>query len=238
MLTKLLNLFISGRVKVENGKYRIFDEFWVFLNSKFLADLTMLAFKHSTVPAIYLISWINGFIIVNKMIKELKIENQPDKIYRLGMDFASILGYGLYKTHYYSFQKFTYFEIDSPIADYIKKEWNFEAKKLRNVDIIAAGFMAGGGSLVHKQVVQTLEIECKVNNKPKCIFLTMSEDYAKEKGLINEIEKRYNLKEIYPIQKYVFENYDKNPNQTLSYANQIISNKFFPTSRPLEEIII
>jgi predicted hydrocarbon binding protein len=200
----LLKLFMTHQVKMEEGLISLKDINLNLLPSSVAATLTNFFTKRSELWKLYAIMWLNGFITI-KHIEELYKMKRSDQIYSFGMDMGEAMGLGLYKTHDYFPGKYTHFIIKpNPYIPYYSRNLKREP-----IDYFIAGTMAGGGCVVHKQPCQTVEIKCMFKGDECCEFVTGTEKELKRRKLWKIAEKRYNLKDIYPVQKAIFKNYGK-----------------------------
>ncbi len=205
LLTKLL---MTKQLRFEDGVVELKDSYLTILPSFFISELTQLYHRTNRLPVMYLLSWIAGYLFVYRVKKEFNLRT-PEEIYSFGMDLTEFMGIGLYKTHDYYPGKYTHFIIrNNPFIKYITPKSSTGLKE--PVDYFIAGSMAGGGSHVHNDICQTIELKCLALNHPYCEFITGTETELRNRKLWSIAEKRYNLKKLYPLQKLVFENYSGN----------------------------
>ena len=206
-LSFLAKLLLTGNLKFEEGKVRLRNLNFVMIPTVFIYELTNYYFKKKPY-LFYLISWICGFLGVNRIVKDFKLDT-PDKIYTIAMNIYEVAGIGLYKTHEYYPGRYTHFIIhENPFA-----KW-FEKYK-EPVDYFISGTSAGGGCFVHKSLCQNVEIKCIAKGDKYCEFITGTEKELKSRGLWDIVEEKYNYNKIYPIQKFLYENIDKIDEKTL-----------------------
>ncbi len=205
----LAKLILSGALKLDEGRINLKNQLDFLLTpALFATQITKYFISQGKEDILYLISWINGYIS-NYKIKMLFNLDTPEKMYRIGMDFGESMGIGLYKTHDYHPGRYTHFVIrTNPIAE-------LYGKSDRPIDYIIAGGMAGGGCLVHNDICQNVEIRCKSCSSDVCEFLTGTPRELKSRNLWKEVQVRYNLKEILPIQKYLYEEYNPQEEQRI-----------------------
>ena len=213
----LLKLFMTGQIKTEGGTISLRDINLNILPASTMATITDYFFKKGEAWKLYAIMWLNGYMTIEKLKNEYHM-NKADQIYSFGMDFGEAIGFGLYKTHDYHPGRYTHFKIKpNPFTEY----YVFDNKPL---DYFIAGTMAGGGSVVHKSVCQTVETHCALQTKDFCEFLTGTEKELKSRNLWKTAVERYNLKRLYPAQKRVFSNYGKETitDSIKNYINSIL----------------
>lgn len=209
-------MLMTGQLKFENGMILIKNNTFNMLPSHLVAELTKYFDSKKKLTELYLLVWCAGYIVVKNLVDEFNLKTS-DEIYGLGMDFAEMMGIGLYKTHTYEAGKFTHFEIESPYVKF------FDKKDKKPVDHFIAGAMGGGGCLVHKSVCQCLELWCMIQGKSRCNFLTATESEFKRRKLWSEVEKRYEIKSILPIQQHIFEKYNgKNEEEMMDKLNEFL----------------
>lgn len=197
-------MLMTGQLKFENGLISLKNITMNLLPSFFVAELTKYFDKQNKLPKFYLISWFWGFVLVKQVNERFKLKT-PDQIYRLGMDLGEAMGIGLYKTHDYYPGRYTHFFITSPYVKYL----NYPPNEKRPMDYFICGAMGGGGCHVHNAVCQNIELKCMLQGSERCEFITGTEEELKKRKLWKIAMERYDLKRIYPIQKYIFNNYDE-----------------------------
>ncbi len=212
----LMKLLVSKKLKFENGLISL-DEFNLnLLPSVFVSELSEYYRKEKKLYKLYMFSWLWGFAIVQKAVKEFNLKT-PEAVYSVGMDLGEAIGFGLYKTHDYYPGRYTHFVIkNNPFFDYIK----LNRKTKEPIDYFIAGSMGGGGCLVHDSVCQNVELKCMAMGSKVCEFLTGTEKELKDRGLWKTAQKRYKLKKLYPIQKDIYENY--NEKNSKEFVHKII----------------
>lgn len=201
----LMKLLISKKLKFEEGLISLEGMKLNLLPSIFISELMKYYKKEKRLDKLYMLSWLWGFAIVQKTVKEFGLKT-PEQIYSIGMGFGEAMGLGLYKTHDYYPGRYTHFVIkNNPFLEYFK----LDKKSKEPVDYLISGCMAGGGCLVHSAVCQNVEIKCMAMGSDVCEFLTGTEKELKNRGLWKFVEKRYDLKKFYPLQKDIFKNYNE-----------------------------
>lgn len=216
--TLLIKLLATGKLSVSEGLIQFEDTSFNLLPAVFISSLTESYHEKEELHKLYLLSWLWGYDTVQAVKQNLGLED-PKEVYKVGMDFAQNMGIGLYETHDYHPGRYTRFKIQTnPYMKHLKQE-----KYDEPMDYLIAGAMAGGGSHVHEETCQTVELKCKANRDEVCDFLTGTEEELKERGLWEKSEDRYRLEEVIEFQKDVFEGYDKsNSEEYVEEAIEII----------------
>ncbi len=211
----LMKLLISKKLNFEKGLITLEGMNFNLLPSLFISELMEYYSERNELYKLYLLSWFWGFALVKKIVKEFNLKT-PEEVYRVGMDLGEALGLGLYKTHDYYPGRYTHFIIKSnPFLRYM------ELNKVKEpIDYFISGCMAGGGCFVHNTVCQNIEVKCMACGSEVCEFLTGTEKELKERNLWEIVEKRYNLKKFYSLQKDIFENY--NEDNCKKYVKKIV----------------
>lgn len=200
----LAKLLITHQLKMEKGVISVKDITMTLIPSFFVGELTKYFLKEKKLPRLYLLSWYWGYVLVRQVRDKFGLKT-PDEIYRLGMDLGEAMGIGLYKTHDYYPGRYTHFVIpNNPYLKYLITE-----KGKGPVDHFISGCMGGGGCLVHDSVCQNIELKCKLAGQEHCEFLTGTEKELKKRGLWDAVVERYDLDQIYPLQKEIFKNYSE-----------------------------
>jgi predicted hydrocarbon binding protein len=202
--TLMLKLLATGKLSISEGQLSLGDTSFNLLPAVFLSTLTEQYHESGELHKLYLISWLWGYDTVQSVKRNLGLD-EPEEVYKVGMDFAQDMGIGLYDTHDYHPGRYTRFKIETnPYFKHLKHE-----KFDKPIDYIIAGAMAGGGSHVHEDVCQTVELKCMIVGNEVCDFLTGTEEELKDRGLWSKAEERYDLEKILEFQKDVYANYEK-----------------------------
>lgn len=202
--TLMLKLLATGKISISEGQLTFGNESFNLLPAIFLSTLTEKYHDNEELHKLYLISWLWGYDTVQTVKQNLGVED-PDEIYKVGMDFAQDMGIGLYDTHDYHPGRYTSFKIESnPYFRHMNQE-----KYEKPIDYIIAGAMGGGGSHVHEDVCQTVELKCMIVGNEVCDFLTGTKEELGDRGLWESAEERYELEKMLEFQKDVLENYQK-----------------------------
>lgn len=209
VLGLIAKMLMTGQLKMDGGIISLKGITMNLLPSFFAAELTKYFEKEKKIPEFYFLCWYWGFVLVGEVKRQLNLKT-PDEVYSVGMDLGEAMGIGLYKTHDYYPGKFTHFYINSPYLKFL----NYPERK-KALDFFICGCMGGGGCHVHNAICQNIELKCQLEGAEKCEFITGTEEELKKRGLWSTVVKRYNLKKIYPLQKEIFENYDKSKEEEL-----------------------
>ncbi len=151
----------------------------------------------------YLLGWTSGLIIMRNFERKTKIKDRKES-YLYGMDLASFMGFGEFRTLEYDVGKFALFEIpNNPIVKYF-----YPSKE--PVDYFISAFQAGGGSVAHDGIIENVELECgAVTGKPSCLMLNAVIEEHKKRGTYELLLKRINIEKIFPFQKEIFKMHKK-----------------------------
>jgi len=202
--TLMLKLLATGKLSISKGQLTFGNSSFNLLPAVFLSTLTEKYHRDDELHKLYLISWLWGYDTVQAVKQNLGIED-PEEVYKVGMDFAQDMGIGLYDTHDYHPGKYTSFKIESnPYFKHMNQE-----KYEEPIDYIISGAMAGGGSHVHQDVCQTVELKCMIVGNEVCDFLTGTREELEERGLWEEADDRYRLNKVSEFQRDVYNNYQK-----------------------------
>ncbi|PSH02250.1 MAG: hypothetical protein BRC26_01515 [Nanohaloarchaea archaeon QH_8_44_6] len=200
----MLKLLATGKLSISKGQLTFGNSSFNLLPAVFLSTLTEKYHRDDELHKLYLISWLWGYDTVQAVKQNLGIED-PEEVYKVGMDFAQDMGIGLYDTHDYHPGKYTSFKIESnPYFKHMNQE-----KYEEPIDYIISGAMAGGGSHVHQDVCQTVELKCMIVGNEVCDFLTGTREELEERGLWEEADNRYKLNKVLEFQRDVYKNYQK-----------------------------
>lgn len=216
----LIKLLMSGLFKISKGNIKVFGMDMGFLPISYIYLFTKeyLLKDKDTRTKFYFLGWSSGLIIMRRFEEETKIED-PKESYLYGMDLASFMGFGEFKTLEYSIGDFALFEIpNNPLIKYF-----YPSKE--PVDYFISAFQAGGGSVAHRNVIENLEIECgAVTGKPSCLLLNATIKEHKKRKTYKELEKRINVKKILPFQREVFKMHKRglNDDEILRRVEEIL----------------
>jgi len=208
---------MTHQLKMEEGTISLRDIKMTLLPAFVVTLLTDYFYRKKELWKLYFILWFAGFVTIDE-IKTIYNMKKPDQVYSFGMNLGEAMGIGIYKTHDYYPGRYTHFIIpNNPFLEYLPRD----IEKMP-IDYFIAGTMAGGGCLVHNSVCQCIELRCKWAGGGTCEFLTGTEKELKSRNLWRIAYKRYNLKKIYPLQKFVFENFGKI--KLSSLTNKVMEN--------------
>lgn len=195
----LLKLQLSGLLKFEEGSIKIFGQRFGMLPISYFFSLSNVLDKMGKKKELYLISWINGTIMMKYFELSTKAKH-PIDVYTIGMEYASLIGDGKFKTLEYDIGKFAKFQIENePFLEYDSD--NKEAPYL-----IVAGFQGGGGSISHKNIINCLPIKIDPNRKTS-VFLNATVDELEKRNLKQKFEGFIgaSMEEILHLQERVYE---------------------------------
>ncbi len=202
--TFLFKLLATKKLIFEDGKISLGITDYNLLPTIFISSLTEYFHSRNDMNKLYLISWFWGFECVKYANKTLGLDSQ-EEIYSVGMDLAASMGMGVYDTNNYYPGRYTKFKIkENPYLKDLKLE-KFE----KPVDIFTAGAMAGGGSLVHKEVCQNIELKCKALGASDCEFITATRKEFEKRDMWKEVDERYSVTQFIEFQKEVFNSYNR-----------------------------
>jgi len=214
MINLLAKLLLTRHIEIDEGIIKFKNTYLNIIPSYFISELTYSYILSNQLYRLYIFSWITGYIYIYKIKKAFNL-NTPDKIYSFGMDLAEMMGIGIYKTHEYFPGRYTKFTIGAnPYIQHIPKKVYNEP-----IDYFIAGAMAGGGSNVHNDICQTVEVSCMYLGDSYCQFTTATKEELKRRNLYEVAQKRYKLDKILPLQQKIFQEYDgKNDKEVIDYA--------------------
>lgn len=196
----LIKLLVSGLIKISKGNIKVFGMdmgllpiFYVYLLTK-----EYLLKDKDARTKFYFLAWSSGLLIMKRFEEEVKIKD-PKESYLYGMDLATFMGFGEFKTLEYSVGDYALFEVpNNPLIKYF-----YPSKE--PVDYFISAFQAGGGSVSHRNIIENLELECgAMTGKPSCLFLNATIDEFKRRKVYKELERRIDIKKILPFQKEIF----------------------------------
>jgi hypothetical protein len=119
---------------------------------------------------LYFYGWVYGYKVTRAIMKAHGIRKFEER-YKITMDFASLTGFGDYKTVEFERAKFSRFKIlKNPFA------LEFYPSKVF-VDHYLRGMNAGGGTLVHEKLIECIEFECAAVNGQYCLHRNISREY-------------------------------------------------------------
>lgn len=188
LLSKLL---ISKKLKFEEGEIILFDEPVAFVPMASLVAMTRDATKkgYRAINELYYYGWVYGFVVTLGMVKKFKLKKFEER-YKVSMDIASLAGFGDYKT--------LNFKPGHSHFDVLKNPFAMEFYPSKQmVDHYLRGMNAGGGTLVHEQIMNCIEFECTAQNETHCLFDNVNKkemDKFDQKLVKSQIDYNYLLK--------------------------------------------
>ncbi len=188
LLSKLL---ISGKLKFENGEIILFDEPFAFVPMASLVQMTRDAIKKDkrAINDLYFYGWVYGFVVTLGMVKKFKLKKFEER-YKVSMDIASLCGFGDYKTLSFKPGHSHYKVFKNPFA------LEFYPSKTP-IDHYLRGMNAGGGTIVHEQIINCIEFECAAMNGKYCLFDNVNKeemDKLDQNLVKSQIDYNYLLK--------------------------------------------
>ncbi len=192
----VLRLLLARQLKWEDGRINVLGLYTYITPIETFEYLTNYFNKGKQKDLLYLSGWIAGYEIVKNLMRNYKAKKPEDR-YTLAMDFLEIGGYGKYKTIQFIpgvRSRFIYLTNPLPMKFYPAKE--FKCDYIR-------GLNGGGGTWVHKKLVNCIELECAAVNSNYCEFINFCYDDKETLEKYKKLVKGqfYNLKEIIKIQK-------------------------------------
>lgn len=188
LITKLL---VSGKMKFKEGEIDIFGEPFALVPMASIIQMTRDAVKSSkrAINDLYFYGWVYGFIVTLAMVQKFKLKKFEER-YKLSMDIAALVGFGDYKTLSFKPGHSHFKTLKNPFALGF-----YPSKNL--VDHYLRGMNAGGGTVVHEEIINCIEFKCAAQNKLFCLFdnVNKSEMDKLNQTLVNsQIDYNYLLK--------------------------------------------
>jgi len=187
----ITKLMVSGKLKFTNGEIDVFEEPFALVPMVSIAQMTRDAMKRGgrAINDLYFYGWVYGFVVTLAMVKKFKLKKFEER-YKISMDVAALVGFGDYQT--VSFKKgHSHFKaIKNPFA----MEF-YPSKKL--VDHYLRGMNAGGGTIVHEEIINCIEFKCTAQNGSHCLFDNVNKsemDKFNQKLVKSQIDYNYLLK--------------------------------------------
>lgn len=196
-------LLFSRKLKFEKGKIVLLDQPMAFVPVEFFIEETKRILKNNDkeeMTRLYFDAWKSGVFFMRDFSKGYNVKKFEDR-YNLAMEIISMAGFGDYKTVAFKGGVFAHFNIiNNPIAEY------FHPSKIP-VDFITRGFNAGGGTIVHETIINTIETECKAINGKMCVHINASVPYLKKYKDQKLVKEQLDMKFLLPQQiKFIKEN--------------------------------
>jgi len=208
MLKFLMSLLRHGEMKFQSGQIGLLGENVNMLPTSYFVGLTRYFMKRqetdkNAISDLYLITWFIAYDYMGVFEKAYNVESFVDR-YRLGMDVVDLAGFGDYKTIRWKDGSLSYiYALGNPIPRFF-----YPSKK--PVDHILRGITAGGGMVVHHNLLHCVEEECAaVTGGNRCVLINATE---KEFGEMNKTDLLYDqidLDYIAPKQKELIKNIKK-----------------------------
>ena len=190
-------LLFSRKLRFEKGKIVLLDQPMAFVPIDYFIEETKRILDtndRKEMFRLYLDAWKAGVFFMFNFSKGYEVKKFEDR-YNLAMEIISMAGFGDYKTLAFKGGVFAHFNIlNNPVAEF------FYPSKVP-VDFITRGFNAGGGTIVHETIINTIEISCKAMNGQNCTQINGNTEFLsayKDKKLVSE---QLDLKWLLPRQK-------------------------------------
>lgn len=191
----LAKLIAKKDLRIEKGHIKLKESDLTLIPSHQITIETKYHLKANSMPQYYLKNWMWGLRFAYAVTKQLHLNN-PEEVFHRGMDLIENMGLGVDHDCAHEVGKFTQFSIsDNP---YLVKAGSFDSSQ--PLDYFISGLAAGEGCLVHGNLVQNIELECRLSGSKACKFLSGTEDELKRRGLWNLVENRYSIDKILPLQ--------------------------------------
>jgi len=215
-ILSLVKLQMAGLLKFGDGVIKVFNQRFGMLPISYFMSLAKYFSINEKKKDLYLISWINGLIVMKYFHLSTKSKNPVD-LYTIGMDYASLLGFGGFKTLEYDVGKFALFQV--PNDPFINYEDDIESFQL-----VIAGFQGGGGSIAHSNLINCVLIDSQKNANVS-VFLNATRDELVKRNLVDKFEK-FVGDSIENIEKY-----QKNLFYTIKSMTKVEELKVFETKK-------
>ena len=190
-------LLLARKLNFEKGKILLLNQPMAFVPIDFFIEETQRVLEtkdRAEMMRLYLDAWKSGVFFMNGFIKQYNVKKFEDR-YNLAMEIISMSGFGDYQTLDFKGGVFAHFNIiNNPVAEY------FHPSKIM-VDFITRGFNAGGGTIVHETIINTIETQCKAMNGKMCTQINASLDYLKGFTDQNLVKDQLDMKWLLPRQK-------------------------------------
>lgn len=187
LLTKLL---ISGKLKFKEGEIILFDEPIAFVPMVSIMQMTRDAIEKGkrAINDLYFYGWVYGYVVTLAMVKKFKLKKFEER-YKVAMDIASLCGFGDYKTLSFRPGHSHFKVLENPFA------LEFYPSK-QMIDHYLRGMNAGGGTLVHEEIINCIEFECTAINGSYCLMDNVNKkemDKFDQKLVNSQIDYEYLL---------------------------------------------
>ena len=173
----LTKLFLSKRLKLEQGKVTIFDEPFAFVPMVSLAQMTKDAIERGrqAINDLYFYGWVYGYEVTRHVLQSFGLHTGLQSFndrYTVVMNIVEMVGFGDYKTYSFKVGDARFKNFDNPFA------LRFYPSQIM-VDHYLGGMNAGGGTLVHEVLINCIELDCAAINGKYCEFVNGSNETLK-----------------------------------------------------------
>ncbi|MCD6229320.1 MAG: hypothetical protein J7K00_00775 [Candidatus Diapherotrites archaeon] len=189
-------------MKFSSGQISLLGQYVNIMPTSYFVGLTKYHLKNqkkdpNSISKLYLMGWVTASDYMKRFEEVYDVKGFVER-YRLGMDVVSMAGFGDYKTIEWKDGSLSYvYTINNPLPKFF-----YPSKE--PVDHILRGVTAGGGYIVHHNLVQCVEETCAaVTGLDKCVLINATE---KEFGNLNKedlLASQVDLDFIVPRQKEV-----------------------------------
>jgi len=198
-ILSLMKLQMTGLLKFGDGTIKVFNQRFGMLPISFYYLLSLYFDNINKKKDLYLISWING-ILMMKYFELSTNAKHPIDLYTIGMEYASFVGSGKFKTLEYDIGNFAKFQIENePFLEY-------KNEKPESPYLIVAGFQAGGGTVSHRNIINCLPLSINKENKI-ATFLNATKEEMIKRNLLEKFESfiQGKIDEVLPLQQEVYQ---------------------------------
>lgn len=203
-----MKLISSRQISFEEGRITLLKQPVEMIPANYFVGLTRYFMQKqktdkNAISELYLIGWFVAYVYMGVFEEVYNLKSFTDR-YRLGMDVVTMAGFGDYKTIKWEKGKLSYvYSLDNPIPKYF-----YPSKE--PVDHILRGITAGGGLIVHHNLVHCTEEECAaVTGNNKCILINATEEKYDEMRRVDLLYRQIDLDFIVPRQRECIRNIDR-----------------------------
>jgi len=200
-----MKLLTHGEMTFKSGQISLMGQNINILPTNYFVGLTHHFLKEAktdkhALDNLYLVGWFSSYDYMSRFEKAYGVKSFVDR-YRLGMDVVDMSGFGDYKTIKWADGSLSYFYIlNNPLPKFF-----YPSKK--PVDHVLRGINAGGGIVVHHNLVQCVEEKCAaVTGGNRCVFITATEDKFDELKKTKLLHEQIDLDYLVPKQKILIKN--------------------------------
>lgn len=190
-------LLLSRKLKFTEGKILLLDQPMAFVPVDYFIEETRRVLESNDWDErmrLYLDAWKSGVFFMRDFSKGYDVKKFEDR-YNLAMEIISMAGFGDYKTLAFKGGVFAHFNIiNNPIAESF-----YPSKKF--VDFMTQGFNAGGGTIVHETIINTIETACKAVNGKNCTHINANVEYLQSYKDQKLVKSQLDLDWLLPKQK-------------------------------------